>query len=71
MRPAVVFRKRLFKNGMMTAGSRKLHEYGNDKRKTDKQWPLADCSRGFINDLKFILKTGLKLMDEDEWDDFE
>lgn len=32
---------------------------------------LADCSRGFINDLKFILKTGLKLMDEDEWDDFE
>ena len=32
---------------------------------------LADCSRGFFNDLRFILKTGLKLMDEDEWDDFE
>lgn len=37
---------------------------------------ISSCSSGFIDDLKFIWKVGLKLLDknewnEDEWDDFE
>ena len=37
---------------------------------------IASCTRSIIDDLKFVWKNGLKLLDEsewneDEWDDFE
>lgn len=37
---------------------------------------IANCLKAIIDDLKFVWKTGLKLLDEnewneDEWDDFE
>lgn len=37
---------------------------------------IANCLIAIIDDLKFVWKTGLKLLDEnerneDEWDDFE
>lgn len=32
---------------------------------------VARCSKGIFSDMKDVLKTGLKIIDEDEWDDFE
>lgn len=32
---------------------------------------VASCSKGIFSDIKDVLKIGLKIMDEDEWDNLE